>query len=335
MPEQPPVITVIGEALIDLVPAGGPGGYTAQPGGSPYNVAIGLARLGRRAALMARLGDNAFGRLLRGHAAAEGVDLDYAPDAAEPTTLAVVSVDDAAQASYDFYYAGTADWQWTGPELARVPADTAALHLGSLAALLPPGADRLHGLVRSIRAGADGKAGAPGATISYDPNIRPALLDTVTDARGRVEALIALADLVKLSDADLAWLRPGQTPEQFVLEQSGGPGRIAVVTLGGQGAVAAAPEAGSHRLPAHSVAVVDTVGAGDSYMSALLAGLADRGLLGAGRRAALHGVGPDTFRGILTQAAVAAAVTCERRGSNPPTRAELQARLAASGALAG
>jgi fructokinase len=322
MPRKTPVVTVIGEAVIDLVPGGGPGDYTARLGGSAYNVAIGLARLGQHAALMARLGDNAFGRLLREQASAEGVDLDYAPYAAEPTTLAVLTLDEAARATYDFYHADTADWQWTEAEIGRVPPDTAALHMGSLAAILPPGAAQLHGLARSIRTD---------ATVSYDPNIRPALMDTVPDAHCRAETLIELADVVKLSDDDLAWLRPGQTPEQFVLEQSGGPGRIAVVTLGAQGAVAAAPDAGAHRLSAHPVAVADTVGAGDAYMSALLAALADRGLLGAGRRAALRGIDAETFRSILTQASVAAAMTCERHGSNPPTREELTARLTASG----
>lgn len=112
-------ITVIGEALIDLVPGDQPQTYHAVPGGSPYNVAIGLARLGHRTALMARLADNALGRILRDRAQAEGIDLRAAPPAAEPATLAIVSLDDTAQASYDFYLNGTADWQWTAPETGR------------------------------------------------------------------------------------------------------------------------------------------------------------------------------------------------------------------------
>jgi len=153
------VLTVVGEALIDLVPDGRPGSYNARPGGSPFNVAIGLARLGQRTSLMARLADNAFGRLLREHARAEGVDLTYAPHAAEPTTLAAVSIYGDAQASYDFYYAGTADWQWTAQETALLPAETTLLHLGSLAALLPPGAPYIHELARKA---------STTATITYD-----------------------------------------------------------------------------------------------------------------------------------------------------------------------
>ncbi|HEU5334023.1 MAG TPA: PfkB family carbohydrate kinase [Actinocrinis sp.] len=120
-----PLLTVLGEAVIDLVPHGEPGGYRARPCGSPFNVAVGLARLGHRTALMARLADNAFGRQLRAYGAREGLDLTPAPHAAEPTTLAVISLDEQARAEYDFYLDGTADWQWTAAEAARVPADTA------------------------------------------------------------------------------------------------------------------------------------------------------------------------------------------------------------------
>jgi hypothetical protein len=100
-------VTVIGEALIDMVQFGAPGEYRARPGGSPFNVAVGLARLGHRTALMARLAENTFGRMLRAHAAAEGIDLTVSPHAAEPTTLALVSMDTEGRADYDFYFDGT------------------------------------------------------------------------------------------------------------------------------------------------------------------------------------------------------------------------------------
>lgn len=313
----PAILTVVGEALIDLVPDGPPGSYNARPGGSPFNVAIGLARLGHRTSLMARFADNAFGRLLREHARAEGVDLAHAARATEPTTLAAVSIHGDAQASYDFYYAGTADWQWTEQETALLPAGTALLHLGSLAALLPPGAPRLHELARNASAT---------ATITYDPNIRAAVLETLPDARRNVEALIALADVVKISEVDLSWLRPDQSPEKFALEQAQTGSCLAVVTLGEHGAIAAAPGVGPQHFPAHSVEVVDTVGAGDSYMSALISGLAERALLGADRRPALLGIDADTIREVLDRASRAAAITCGRQGSDPPTRAELDGR---------
>ena len=136
-------ITVIGEALMDLVPGDHPQTYHAVPGGSPYNIAIGLARLGHRTALMARLADNALGRILRDRAQAEGIDRRAAPHAGEPATLAVVSLNASAQASYDFYLNGTADWQWTAQETGRAPDTTAVLHFGSIASWTPPGDARI------------------------------------------------------------------------------------------------------------------------------------------------------------------------------------------------
>ena len=144
-------VTVIGEAIIDLVPGDQPRTFQAVPGGSPYNVAVGLARLGHRTTLMARLADTAFGRILRDHAEAEGIDLGAAPHAAEPSTLAVVSLDASAQASYDFYLNGTADWQWTAEETGRAPERTAVLHFGSLASWTPPGDARIIELAERMR----------------------------------------------------------------------------------------------------------------------------------------------------------------------------------------
>src|SRR5215218_5791995 len=154
------MVCVIGEALIDLVmdpatvsgpgssgpessgPAAsaGPKTYLAHPGGSPFNVAIGLARLAQPSQLLARLSDDAFGRQLRRHAEANDVDLTYAVSAPEPSTVAVVSLDDDRNAGYDFYRTGTADWQWRTAELDRMPADTAWIHTGSLASWTEPGA---------------------------------------------------------------------------------------------------------------------------------------------------------------------------------------------------
>lgn len=128
-------------------------------------MAVGLARLGHRTALMGRLADNAFGRQLRAYAVAEGLDLAHAPHAGEPTTLAVVSLDGRARASYDFYAAGTADWQWTDAELARVPRDTSVLHVGSLASWTSPGDQRVHAAAAALRREGN-------VVVSYDPNVR-------------------------------------------------------------------------------------------------------------------------------------------------------------------
>ena len=175
------LVTVIGEALIDLIPGQAPRSFTASPAGSPFNVAIGLARLGQSTALMARMSDNAFGRMLRSRADDEGIYLGAAPRSSEPTTMAVVSLDAAAQPSYDFYIDGTADWRWTAAEIGQVPPATEVLHFGSLASWTPPGDERILALARSMR-----DRGA--ALVSYDPNIRPHLLgdaDRRRPAHGR------------------------------------------------------------------------------------------------------------------------------------------------------
>ncbi|GAB4210068.1 MAG: carbohydrate kinase [Roseiflexaceae bacterium] len=308
------VIAVIGEALIDFVPAG-PGLFAAAPGGSPANVAVGLARLGVHARMLARLSGDPLGQMVRAHLEANGVDLAHAVRAAEPTSLAIVALGPDGGPAYDFRVAGTADWQWRDAELAdALEGGVAALHTGSLAATTQPGADAIGRLLERAR---------PQATISYDPNCRPLLMGAPEQVRGRIEALVALADVVKVSSEDLAWLLPGQTPEQVLADWlARGPALVAV-TLGPDGVVAMGRSAGLLRRPGRRVTVVDTVGAGDSFMSALLAGLGTRGLLGALHRDALAAADANTLAAVLDQAVLASAITCSRRGANPPTWEEL------------
>jgi fructokinase len=161
------VITVAGEALIDLVEEGG-GRYRAHPGGSPANVAVGLARLGVPCSMLARISSDALGGQLAAHLAGNAVSLRDVRRVPEPTTLALASLD-AGQAAYSFYVQGTADWQWSRGELPDALApDVRVLHAGSLALALPPGARALEDLLAAERA-----RGA--VTVSIDPNIRPAL----------------------------------------------------------------------------------------------------------------------------------------------------------------
>ncbi|MGM7422243.1 PfkB family carbohydrate kinase, partial [Cellulosimicrobium sp. CpK407] len=160
------------------------------------------------------------------------------------------------------------------------------------------------------------------ATITYDPNARPALMGDPADARARIEALVALADVVKVSDEDLAWLVPGTDPVAVARDWLALGPALVVVTYGGEGALALTA-AGEQRVTAPRVEVVDTVGAGDSFMGALLDGLWDAGLLGADRRDALRAVDTATLTRLLERCAAVAAVTVSRAGANPPRRAEL------------
>jgi fructokinase len=179
---------------------------------------------------------------------------------------------------------------------------------------MPPGADVLQRLLAGAR---------QAMTVSYDPNCRPLLMGSPDAVRGRIEGLVALADVVKASADDLAWLLPGRPPEQVAESWLAKGPSLVVITLGPAGLVAATRRAGVLRRPGRVVEVADTVGAGDACMAALLAGLHRRDLLGAPRRPALAALDQATLAALADEAVLAAAITCTRPGADPPTAAEL------------
>jgi fructokinase len=308
-------VTVIGEAVIDLVPGEQPRSYYAVPGGSPYNVAIGLARLGQRVTLMARLSDTAFGRLLRDHALAEDIDVAVAPRAAEPATLAVVGLDARAQASYDFYLEGTADWQWTAREIGAAPEGAAVLHFGSIASWTPPGDARILDLARARRERGD-------VLVSYDPNVRPALLGNRAHGQRAVERAVRLAHLTKASEDDIAWLYPDGTPGDVARLWLGLGATMVVITRSASGADAYTRDGLALHRPARDVVVADTVGAGDSFTAGLIASLIRRDRHSPGRLARCP---EDQLAGALDDAILVASLNVQRRGNDPPTLADLAA----------
>jgi fructokinase len=301
-------IAVIGEALVDLVETGDDEPRLARPGGSPYNVAIGLARLERDVSFVGRLSQDPLGTVLRNHALRSGVDLSLAVDAREPSTVALVELDASGAAQYRFGVDGTADFLWTDTELARIPDGVAAVHFGSLASWLGPGDAAIARRVGALR--------ASGATVTYDPNVRPHLQPDPVVARRQIELTVPLAHLVKTSEEDLAWLRPGESIQAVADDWLAmGPAAV-VVTHGGDGATAFTA-GGAIRRPPVPVRLVDTVGAGDAFMSGLLDALDRRGLLTPG------GVADAPLAEVLDDAGLVAAITCSRAGANPPRRAEL------------
>ncbi|RDI63746.1 carbohydrate kinase family protein [Nocardia pseudobrasiliensis] len=315
MSRTEPIVAVAGEALVDLVPAEAPDRFQAVPGGSPANVAVGLARLDTPVRMLARIGADPFGRRVREHLRDNGVGLDRAVAAPESTSLAIVDVGPDGLAHYDFRIDGTADWQWTDAELRdALDGSVAALHTGSLALTLPPGADALLRLAERAR---------PHALLSYDPNFRPQL--TIRNrAHDCVETMLGLADVIKVSSEDLAWLFPRRAPQEVLTDWIARGPAIVVVTLGSAGVLAAtATDPDPIRLPAEQIRVVDTVGAGDAYTAGLLAGLYRRDLLSLAHRETLRALPKSTFGELLTEAGHIAAITCTRRGANPPTTAEL------------
>ncbi|MCW0216278.1 MAG: carbohydrate kinase [Pseudonocardia sp.] len=317
-PPDRAVIAVAGEALVDIVPAPAEGYFEFAPGGSPANVAVGLARLGVPARMLARIADDLIGVRLRAHLRDNGVDLSHVVRAREASSLALVEVAQDGQATYDFRISGTADWQWTPDELAgAVDPTVVAVHSGSLALTTEPGAT----VLRELLAKAAGTA-----TISYDPNCRPLLMGDPADVLAGVHELLGTVDVLKVSDEDLRWLLP-HTPPGKVVEDwlSRGPSLV-VVTLGAKGVLAGTATGIRTSLPGRQVEVIDTVGAGDSFTAALLAGLYTRGLLGPEAREALRDIDAVLLDEVLEECVAAAAITCSRRGANPPTTSELHSR---------
>lgn len=303
-----PRIVVVGEALVDVVHRA-PGTVDETPGGSPANVALTLGRLGRRPLLVTRLGADAHGREVRSWLEASRVEV--AAEAAPRTSTATARLDATGAAEYEFDLA----WELAPDAAAAAVADAAVLHVGSVAAVLDPGAATVAGLVQGAR---------EHATVTYDPNIRPSLVEDAEAVRRRVADLIAAADVVKASDDDVRWLHPGEDVEEVARRwQRTGPALV-VVTAGADGSLAVVA-GGVVRVPAVRTDVVDTVGAGDTYMGALIDGVAARGLAGAGRREALGLLDLDELVEILERCARAAAITVSRPGADPPGADELDA----------
>ncbi|MFF3558831.1 carbohydrate kinase [Streptomyces sp. NPDC002574] len=297
---SPSRVTVVGEVLVDLLWRSGERGVTPLPGGSPANVAVGLRRLGRSTTLVTTWGEDPPGELVRDHLAATGIDVVRAASPAGRTTLAMAYVDREGSASYDFL----ASWD---PQDLAVPPDTAVLHTGSLATVLEPGAGRVLELCRDLHA-------LPGRTVAADLNVRPAVQPDRLAYRQACLRLAGVTDVVKASDADLAWLFPRLDPAEAARVLLAEGPRLAVVTLGAAGALAVTRDA-VVRVAAPRVNVVDTIGAGDAFQAALLDGLATSGVP----------VAPERLSEVLTRCVTAAALNCTRVGADPPTRAELDA----------
>lgn len=302
-------LLVIGECVADIVRLPD-AADRVHPGGSPANVAYGLARLGHGTTLLTQLGPDGNGRLIRGHLADAGVEVRTDGTTA-PTPSAAVTLDGTGRATYTF------EITWTlGPvSLERPPRH---LHTGSVAAVMEPGAAAVLAAVDSLRAA---------ATVSYDPNVRPELMGNHEAAVRKAERCVALSDVVKASDEDLEWLYPGQEPGRVAERWLATGPAVVLVTRGGDGAFAALP-GGRVTVDALPTEVVDTVGAGDAFMSGALHALAAHGLLGADSRERLRSLDRATVTDVLRHAAASAAVTVARAGANPPDGTELEAALA-------
>lgn len=298
---------VVGEALVDVVRRID-GTVDTHPGGSPANVAIGLGRLGRDVELLTWLGADAHGAQVRAHLEGSGVRLAPGSESAPSTSVATATLDETGAATYDF------DLTWEiAADAAPVPLPV-VVHTGSIAAVLEPGGAAVAALLENARAH---------ATITYDPNARPALMGEPARARSAVERIVAISDVVKVSDEDIAWLSGGAEVDAIARQWAGSGPAIVVVTRGGDGATAFLSDGREMSVDAPRVTVADTVGAGDSFMGGLIDGLWGAGLLGAPRREALRAVDDATVTSMLDRCARIGAITVSRPGANPPSSAEL------------
>lgn len=298
---------VIGEALVDIVHDAS-GTITEHPGGSPANVALGLARLGRNAQLATWLGHDPRGHTVLDHLHASNVHVVPGSTGAERTSTAEARLDADGAATYTF------DLLWNVPEV-HLDNDLAVLHVGSIGATLRPGADAVAEIALAAR---------EHATISYDVNARPSIMGEPADAEALIERIASRADLIKVSDEDFRWLYSHLDPLDVAREWAQQGPAVVVVTSGGQGSTAFTSSGLEVTVRAPAVTVADTVGAGDSYMSGLIDALWTAELLGASRREKLHAISEQDLRAAMTWAARVAAITVSRPGADPPTRRDLE-----------
>jgi fructokinase len=311
-PGSPQRALVIGEALIDIVKREGQ--VTGEHvGGSPLNVAVGLSRLGRGVDFLTHIGNDPRGRRIVDYAKSSGVQLVSGSMTAKrtPTALATLDASGAAQYSFDL------DWQLAGTSEVAPPL---VAHAGSIATWLEPGCRATAALLDAYH---------PSATITFDPNVRPALIEDADAVRRRIDRLIERSDVVKASDEDMRWIDANRSPEQIARTWLGLGPSVVAVTMGERGAFAMCA-AGTARVPALKVNVVDTVGAGDAFMTGLIDALWSQGLLGAERRPQLARISVDALTAVVQTAALSSALTVARAGADLPDRATIEQASAAA-----
>ena len=310
------MISVGGENLIDLVSgeaaANGLPQYVANPGGSPFNVAMAAGRQGRQVAYLTPVSEDALGELLAECLVQSHVEL-VAPRLPHPTSLAVVSITDGIP-SYAFHRNGTAERQVSIDSLQRdMPAATTLFHVGSLALIDGDDADSWERFFVDCQ--------TRGLMTSMDPNVRPGLISDRDSYVARIRRMMRHVDIFKLSDEDLEWLYPDRSPDHALAAcRADCDAVLFILTLGGAGSRAFL---GDIEIQADAPAVetlVDTVGAGDTYMATILSWVVETGLTS---RAALAAIDENTLRAAIHRAAGAAAINCGRSGCNPPWREEL------------
>lgn len=308
------MILCCGEALIDMLPRvseRGEDAFAPYPGGAVFNTAIASGRLGVRTGFLCGLSRDLFGERLIAALKASGVDHSLCPRSDRPTTLAFVTLT-GGQARYAFYDENTAMRTMRPDDLSALPDSVTALFLGGISLVSEPCGSAFEALCHL----------AGDRVVMLDPNIRTGFIRNEEAYRARLARMITRADILKVSDEDLAWIHPGLAPVEAIAALRGaGPGLV-LITRGVHGAEAH-HSGRTLAVPAAPVTVVDTVGAGDTFNAAILAALEKAGVLD---RAALRALSNDTLQTAITMATSAAAVTASRAGADPPWAHELDFR---------
>jgi fructokinase len=308
------VIVVGGEALVDLVD--GDGSLHPVAGGGPFNTAIALGRLEVPVAFLGSISRDTYGQMLAERLVESGVDTSFVRRSDAPTARAFVRRHRDGDNEYSFEVEGTSLADLSARDLPSLPEDAWALHVGTLSLAIDPPAAAYEALVQRE---------AQRRQIVLDPNVRPAIFGDATAYRRRFERLVQVADVVKLSEADAAWIYPGLRSDEVIeLIHAFGP-RVIAVTRGRNGAVATSGDAFVD-VAGVPVTVVDTIGAGDTFGAAFIAALIDEAAFGP---QASRPIDEQVLARAVAYAVAASAITCMRTGAVPPSRSEIQAQLSA------
>lgn len=308
------MILCCGEALIDMIPTptlSGPDGFVPHSGGAVFNTAIALGRLGIPSGMLTGLSRDMFGQQLQQDLQASNVDTTHVVYADRPSTLAFVKLTNG-HAEYTFLDENSAGRMLQYADMPALDAAVSALYFGGISLACEPGADAYAELV--VQHGSD-------RAVMIDPNIRPGFIQDPDRYRARLARMLAVSDIVKVSDEDLDWIYPGSAPlaDKVAQLRAAGPS-IVIMTKGRDGASGWLPDGTEVQVAGKLVEVVDTVGAGDTFNAGVLAKLSELGQLS---KPALASLSPDALSQALAHGAAVAAVTVSRAGANPPWRNEL------------
>lgn len=303
------MILCCGEALIDMIPTptkAGPDGFVPHAGGAVFNTAIALGRLGAQVGMLSGLSSDMFGRQLVDGLKASHVDVSHVVLSDRPTTLAFVRLV-GGHATYDFYDENSAGRMITPEDMPALSSEVSALYFGGISLACEPGADAYAELLAR---------NAEGRAVMIDPNIRPGFIKDIERYRQRLDRMLALSDIVKVSDEDLNWINPAPLSLRDKVGEllKKGPS-VVILTRGGEGATGYLANGEEVQVPVVKAEIVDTVGAGDTFNAGVLAKMSELGQL---HKSALATLAPEVLSEALAYGARVAAVTVSRAGANPP-----------------